>query len=411
MQKNQNKSNNDPTIEERQFDILYGLDTKNKVKEWKIRVINKGIYSIINYTYGAISGRKVECIITITNGKNIGKKNQTTHFQQAILDATSKWKKKIESGYTTDLQKIQNNINNINNSRKSPQKNTDEQQTTTNLFPMLAHEFKKHRSKLKFPCYIQPKLDGYRMIYDHNTKRTLTRTGKEFKILYETPLYQELTKTNLIFDGELYLHDCKFENYGILRKTKALTTTERELLNKIEYHIYDIAYPTFPYKERKYYLEQFFINNPNLKMIKLVETKICNNEDDIKRYHEEYTSNNYEGTILRNSDGYYKFKTRSCDLLKNKDFYDEEFEIIDFTTEREQNDKNLIVWVCKSGDKLFNVRPKGEIKEREELYKRGAEFIGKRLWVKFFEYTDAGIPRFPTTMRSSFTEYIRETVL
>lgn len=439
-QQTKTNTNVDPTVEERIFDTLYGLDTKNKIKEWKIRAMNKGIYSIINYTYGMISGRKVECIITITNGKNIGKRNQTTHFEQAVLDATSKWKKKIESGYTTDLSKIQNNLNNINESKnkqkKSPSKNANNidinlttmlqqstiaqasttqlsttPQVTTHLFPMLAQEYKKHKSKLKYPCYIQPKLDGYRMIYDHHTKRALTRTGKEFKILYETPLYKELITTNLMFDGELYLHNCKFENYGILRKTKALTPKERELLNQIEYHVYDIAYPTFPYKERKFYLEQFFINNPNLKMIKFVKTEVCNEETDIKRYHDEYISNNYEGSILRNGDGLYKFKTRSFDLLKNKDFYDEEFEIIDFTTEREQNDKNLIVWICKSGDKIFNVRPKGDIQEREQLYKRGAEFIGKRLWVKFFEYTDAGIPRFPTTMRSSFTEYIRDSIL
>lgn len=387
--------------DEKIFDVLYGYDNKNKIKEWKIKAKNMGTYSTINYSYGYISGRKTECTITISSGKNIGKRNETSHYQQAILDATSKWKKKIESGYTKDLSTLHTNINMI------PKVKIEEE---TNLFPMLAHEYKKHHSKIKFPCYIQPKLDGYRMIYDHNTKRILSRTGKEYKNLYNTPLYEELVSTNLIFDGELYLHNCKFENYGILRKTKCLTLDEKIFLNKIEYHVYDIAYSSLKFEDRHYYLQQFFINNPQIKMIKMVDTRLCNNESDIDDYHKRYVSMNYEGSIIRNKDGLYKYKSRSFDLQKKKDFYDEEFEIVDYTSEKEQNDKNLIVWICKKDDKKFNVRPKGDKEERMCLFANGRDYIGKKLWVKFFEYTDSGVPRFPTTMRSSVKEYIRDLI-
>ena len=34
--------------------------------------------------------------MSINNGKNIGKKNQTSHFEQAISEAESKWKTKQE---------------------------------------------------------------------------------------------------------------------------------------------------------------------------------------------------------------------------------------------------------------------------------------------------------------------------
>jgi DNA ligase OB-like domain len=33
------------------------------------------------------------------------------------------------------------------------------------------------------------------------------------------------------------------------------------------------------------------------------------------------------------------------------------------------------------------------------MFKKGKKYIGKMLTVKFFEYTDEGIPRFPTTIR------------
>jgi hypothetical protein len=55
-------------------------------------------------------------------------------------------------------------------------------------------------------------------------------------------------------------------------------------------------------------------------------------------------------------------------------------------------------------------RPKGTREERKELYKRGSQFIGRKLQVKYFELTEAGIPRFPTTKSESYTTYIRDTI-
>jgi ATP-dependent DNA ligase len=107
---------------------------------------------------------------------------------------------------------------------------------------MLAQDFKKQKNKVKFPCYIQPKLDGYRMVYDGINDRILSRSGKEYEILIGTPLHKELKKyKDLVLDGELYIHDKEydFENYGLLRKKK-LAQGDLEKLNVIKYNVYDI---------------------------------------------------------------------------------------------------------------------------------------------------------------------------
>ena len=52
--------------------------------------------------------------------------------------------------------------------------------------------------------------------------------------------------------------------------------------------------------------------------IKSVETLLCNNIDDVKKCHENFVKDGYEGTILRNASGMYISK-RSHDLLKYKD--------------------------------------------------------------------------------------------
>ena len=46
--------------------------------------------------------------------------------------------------------------------------------------PMLAHEFKKNKHKVKYPCIVQPKLDGIRCI----------ATIKDGKCTLRTPNWQ-----------------------------------------------------------------------------------------------------------------------------------------------------------------------------------------------------------------------------
>lgn len=382
------------------FPILYGVDKNGKKKVWKIEVENKGDYSEIRCCYGFEEGKKVSNSNIVNKGKNIGKKNETTHFQQAIEDAQSKWKKKREGeGYIeTDTLKVEKASNAVEH------------------YPMLAQEYKKHSKKVKFPCYIQPKLDGYRMIYNPETKKVTTRTGKEFTIIYGTELYNELTKFNVHFDGELYTHnpDFLFEDYGVLRKQKGLTSEEKEKLSMIEYHVYDILDTTLPFTIRHDKLREA-LDAVKTNKIKLVETKEATSEEHIEELHQMYIQNRYEGSMIRNKSGMYVPKYRSHDLLKKKDFDDSEFKIIGYTSEKNHSKNGnistgLVVWICDADGMKFNVRPKGSESERSWLLDNGDEFVGKKLWVKYFGFTDNRIPRFPTTARDTYKDYIRVVV-
>jgi hypothetical protein len=196
------------------FELLTGVDTKGKTKTWEIHVVDCGDYSEIKVKYGY--DKKIETITRVSEGKNLGKKNETTHFQQAVSEAQSKWNKKRDhEGYVTT--------------------STTTSTTTSNaptIFPMLAHDYFKHQSKVKFPVFVQMKLDGYRFVY-HNGRCT-SRQGTSFDILKETVLYKELQKikNDVILDGELYLHNGTFEHLGILRKKK-LSGDDLEKLNQI----------------------------------------------------------------------------------------------------------------------------------------------------------------------------------
>lgn len=375
----------------KKLNTLYGIDKSGKIKEWNISVSDLGSHSEILYSYGYTDGKATEYKYIVTNGKNIGKKNETTHFQQALSEALSKWNKKKDiNGYMEKLELDKDIV----------------------YLPMLAQEFNKHSHKLKFPCYVQPKLDGYRMLYNPHTAKMTTRTGKEYTILHNTDMHKQLIQLNMHTDGEFYVHDStfKFENYGILRKHKVSTDMERKMLNTIEYHIYDIVDSKLTFAERT---NSIFNNITQTSNIKLVPTYLCENKSDIDKWHDKFIDMGYEGSILRNSDGKYMCKYRSYDLLKRKNVDDGEYIIVDYTYETDVSGDNnyLIIWICKTADgKLFNVPSKGTRKERTELYKTANKYIGKQLSVQHFGFTAENVPRFPKSLRNG-KDSIRDEIV
>lgn len=429
-------TNQSKILNVQKFNKLENIDKLGKKRTWNIYVEESIYYSEIIIVFGL--DRFIESRRRINTGKNIGKKNETTHFQQAVREAKSKWQKKKDIEQYTEQQ--------LN--KDKDKENYDETvplfDKQNSILPMLAKDYNKQKKNVKFPVLIQPKLDGYRCIYNTNTKLITTRQGKEFSIVKQSGiLYNELKflPKGYILDGELYVHDpeAKFEDLGILRKTKKLTNDELVSLSKIEYYIYDVIDCTKTFKERNEILKNL-LNSQNTKMIKYVETKLVNSEEKIKEAHIQYVNENYEGTMIRNIDGMYIQKFRSPDLLKYKDFMDSEFEISDFTFEKDTTgtDINLIVWIINVPLKIVldghvceknldirteknkhvikvKVRPMGTKEERTELYKQCindfSQFKGKNLWTKFFEYTGDGSLRFPSTMRNTYIEYIRDTIL
>lgn len=389
------------------FAKLFGTSKDGKTKEWEIRVERYDIYSEIVTLHGYTN--KIESRRKIDKGKNLNKANATTHFTQAKLEAQSKWTKK----HDIEMYK-----------EEKPASKEEEVRFDTPYpesmnvpkLPMLAQEFNKHKSKVKYPCFVQPKLDGYRMIYDSTKRRFTTRQGKDFLAIRDAGLlFEELSSlpSGHIFDGELYVHGQSFESLGVLRKTK-LTQKDKESLTKLEYHVYDMVSDQI-FEERSNNLCKLITTQTK---IKLVPTHKAKDENEIKEMHQKFISEGYEGTMVRNAKSKYLEKNRSYDLLKYKDFMDAEFEIVGYTFEKDTTgeDKNCVVWIVKIKDDITSkVRPRGERKQRQELFeeceKNFNNFKGRKLWTKFFEYTTDGSLRFPTTKTEDVSSYIRDEVL
>lgn len=404
--------------------ILYGTEKNGKTRVWIAKIYlngkSKGAQThapaFATIEHGQLDGKLQMTIREYTEGKNIGKKNETTPLQQCISETKRKWTDKHEKESYQDMMM-----------NHDPEK-ADEQapDPAKKYFPMLAHTFEPanatatatKKNNIVFPCFVQPKLDGLRCImYRDPVTSDLhcqSRTGSYFETMdhIKTSLAPVFAKhPNTIFDGELYTTEIPFEELAGLIKKKKLTPSDKDRLCAIEYHIYDIVDETKSFEERHAMIRKIFAQNAASKMasphahapdsnhlpqfIRLVPTTEAKTPADFKALFGEFIETGYEGIMLRNKKGMYRCNYRSHDLQKYKEFLEDEFSIVGFT-QGDGRDKGTIIWICVTKEgKEFSVRPRGTMEHRRKLFQTGEKYVGKKLTIIYQELTEEGKPRFP----------------
>lgn len=370
------------------FAALYKLDSKGKVRMWTIDSNNPpGTYKV---SHGE-EGGKMQTTTVKVKQKNVGKANETTLEEQADLEAQSKWNAQIDKGYRTNGISLHAPLD-IASSKRLMEK-------AKQYLPMLAKDFRDYSHKIVYPCFYQPKLDGIRCISyidPHDDVVLLSRKGKEFTMLkhLKEPIFKILDKNrDWILDGELYSHGMSFDDItSIVRKSK--TVDERaETLGYITYDCFQIGTDR-PYEFRKNQLEQMIRQVPP-SVVQGLRTGIIDSEVDIPIQLKLAEDSGYEGIMLRNKLGLYENDRRSSHLQKVKSFQDAEFEIVGCKEGVGKFEGMAILTCLTKDDKQFDVMPMGTAEHRKSLYDNRKSLIGKLLTVKFFEYTDSGVPRFP----------------
>ena len=371
--------------------------SKQPQKTWQIKTkIDSELNKITLITEsGEPNGRIKSYQKVLSNIKLSSKKGISTLEKYAEEQAKKLFNSKKKEGYVEYNNENQiNNENEINNEEKKEEKG-NKKITIRTYYPMLAHQYENKKKEIKFPCFVQPKLDGVRCVVVNN--KLYSRNGNRFP---ELPHIENelslLNKDNLILDGELYTDDINFEKIvGLVKKFKKSEEDEKNS-EKIYLNVFDYIDHKLPYEQRMKNLDNFFEKNKNMKYIKQVKTEECKNQEAIYDFLEKYTKEGYEGVIIRNKKGNYEENSRSVNLQKLKKFIDEEFEIIDYTTPDTGKEVGCVIWICKTKDgKKFNVRPSGNYQERKNLYKNAKKFIGKMLTVRYQELTNGKVPRFP----------------
>ena len=274
--------------------------------------------------------------------------------------------------------------------------------TETKIKAMLAHKY--NPDKADYPAYIQPKLDGVRCLFTKDG--AFSRAGNQFMNVKHIEKDLEVVFNrypNLILDGELYNHGLKddFEKIISLVKKKKPTDEQRdEAAQQVQYHMYDVAnFPQATYTWRMGFIARLYNSSvvrtsPHLVII---DTKVALDLDEAMSLHTNNLKLGYEGSMYRSLDGYYK-GTRSWDLMKFKDFHDDEAVIVGYETGKGKRQGTLGKFIMQDDEGIEFGCPPGkgyDYKDLAGMLDNVHDYIGQRATFTYFQRTKAGSYRHP----------------
>ena len=427
--------------------ILYKIDSNGKERMWEVWVEE----NIVHKIYGLVDGKKIHNTRSF-KGKNIGKKNETAAGEQAQNEADSQWAKQLDKEYspkckeglallkTVNKEKKQSGGHNINagasirGRKKKALTQADNMKVgniAVKMIPMKAHEWllgedrqplSKVSKHFDFDegVYIQWKLDGFRCIArpqpsgeNEPTVVLSSNSGKEFpwlshlreEILMFTEGREELMLDGL--DCELYSHRIEDEDgQGLDDEARFSTiasicgsrrTKPHSLEGQMCLYVFDLVDLSGEYDQDDRFsnLKKLFKHKPKgCEHLILTETRVISFHEEIFEAQNEFAEQGYEGVIIRARDLMYKAGKRSLKMRKYKHFIDEEWTVVDVHKNDGVEDE-YFVWVCEEDGKKVKAKPMGSREDRTWWYDHYLEFLGKKLTIKFQEYSDDGIPRFP----------------
>jgi len=300
------------------------LISENKAggeKFWRLHIVKDGAdyYTQTEWYQISKTGRETKRQTSepyYAEPTNVGRSNERNSQEQADFEFDAVIKKQKDKGFRA----------------KGERKNV-------RPMPMLAHKFTDHKKKIEFPVYVQPKLNGMRMLFDG--ENGWSRGNKE--VIPEVIQHLKFDTGGFILDGELMLPN----NVLLQESMTAIKKYRPELSPKLLYHV------------------------------------------------KSFTRDGFEGTMIRNPDMPYEIGKRSYSLLKLKDFVDAEYRIVN-VVDGDGSDVGLAIFELEtdSGER-FNCRPEGSQENRADLFKNRRELVGKYLTVRYQELSKDGIPIFP----------------
>lgn len=358
------------------FKPLYKLTSTGAIQQWQIFVSVDGYFWT---RYGQVDGAIVETNPTKCKRKNVGKINETTEEEQAILEAQSKYEKKLKEGYKEDI----NNVAEF-----------------TYYKPMLAKKWEDYEDKISFPVYSNPKYDGKRCIA--NKDGLFTRAGNRihscpFIFSALEPLFKLFP--NMIIDGELYSHEHK-DNFNEICSLTAKQDPSKEEIEEckkyIKYYVYDFPVINSKLTENHDFIDRFIIGQNlinGVNHVVLVKPIEVLNHSELDTLFNTLLEEGYEGQIVR-VNGPYENK-RSKYLLKRKIFQDDEYEVICFNegVGDRAGTAASVTCITKNGD-IFNAGIIGDVEYAAKLLEDNDLHTGSMATITFFNLTPSGIPRF-----------------
>lgn len=313
--------------------------------------------AVVSTTFGQLDG-KLQTSIDTCSPKNVGRSNETTAEQQAILEAQSKFAKKVKSGYSQELTS-----------------------TPTVQLPQKVKTYQDNKHLVSYPCYATPKYNGLNGTYWLLPDKTLKLTSRGGDELPPIPHLEptilkmmEHFKTTCI-NGELYISGESLQNItSAVKKPK-------ELSKSLVFIPFELPLVSAPYKDKVALL------------IKYIPIVYITREEMLEEFYTVTVEAGYEGVVIYNTDSIYQFNQRSSTVLKYKPVADAEYKILSYTADRNGHP----VFTCETHDgKQFKVKPKGTDEERKQIIANfDSQYKNNYYKIEYEMLSDSGIPLKP----------------
>ena len=260
---------------------------------------------------------------------------------------------------------------------------------------MLADDSKKHEKKMTGEVYVEPKLDGVRVIticdVDKDEVKMFSRNGKELnnfpKILEQFDSMLDQMSESMVFDGEVMSDDFQTLMREIHRKGGA--KTDDAVLN-----VFDCI-PLWAFMEggysaslqtRKEMMDEYEFG-PNISKVEFVRMNL--DEDDGQKQFADYNKlcidKGFEGIMVKPMSGPYECK-RSSLWLKVKPFIEVSLKVVDTEEGTGRNVGKLGALIVEGTDMdkfiKTNVGSGLTDADRETFWKAKAKLIGQIVEVR-----------------------------
>lgn len=375
---------------------LLGRASTGKFRWWQCKcdeVYYEGIGYIIKRSYGQLNGKA-------TFGPDInipfGKVKRTAK-EQLILQFNSEVKKQIDKGY----KEVEKHPNEYTEEELQAIYGDVKVREGATVKPMCAKQEKdiKNRKIFNNEWYISRKVNGVRCLiyFDGKHIRTSSRGATNYDIaiihIIQHPILEEFFKNHptAILDGEIYKAGFSLNKISGICRTQATVNDGKDL----QFYWYDIVDLEQPFSERwktmnKWKEELQLSNFDPYKCfsdsdlhIQFLPQESIKGFDNMKKLHDKWVSEGWEGAVIRNPDSIYKPGSRGNDWIKIKVYQDAEYPIVGISEGLRDEDMCFIL-ETPNGQK-FNCKPMGDREQKQWYREHINELIGKNLTIKYFE--------------------------
>lgn len=322
---------------------MFGLNKNGTCKVWNIGVfhVHGGDHekdgAAFTITHGAEGGK----LTSKTEYVNEGKQGRTP-YEQAVLQAESRFKKQYDKNYRETKEEL-------------------------NDIPILAMLSKDHTKDgkdetIKEGVFTSDKLDGIRLVAfcklaeGVKTVNLKSRTGQPLSIPHIEAQLLDVMKPGEVFDGEAYVHgpvlqdinsavqrtDTQAKVDAAQRKYEKAVGDEKiekayaelqnallihELRPRLQFHVFDVIDLDLPFIDRLEVLREVGKRFEGYTALVEVKYREAHSIEELTEQLHDCINRGYEGIMYRLPDGMYESGKRSGGLFKFKLFFDEEFMI------------------------------------------------------------------------------------